>query len=97
MKLYELLLPFIQYTATEHQTWSQKIEKEFGGYTFRPVEYKGRWMSENKQMTPVRVACDPVDIHSILELTKDHFKLEKVLAYEVSGHFLFSGQYEDEL
>ena len=54
-----------------------------GGLTLM-TKVIGRWGSQRENMIAVRVACTREQLFKIIDITKEHYEQETVMAYRVS-------------
>ncbi len=91
--LWEILVPQAdpdgQFIAVpEHNIWDKKVRDITGGLTIHRSAL-GNWVSPSgelvvERMIPVRIACTEEEIHKIGQMTKEFYRQEKVMYYQVS-------------
>ena len=93
MKLYEILVPTIYgdtlkpISTAHHKNWDAEVRKITNGLTIlKPA--KGQWLHESKlyeeRTIPVRIACGPIQMNKIVDLTLRHYRQKAVMYYLIS-------------
>jgi len=77
-----------EYPLDYHHAWDEQVRSVAGGLTILRTA-KGHWVSPEgklfaEPMIPVRMLCTEEQLHSIAELTMQHYGQEAVLAYKIS-------------
>jgi len=96
MKLYEILIPATnnkgkRFDIDYHRKWDASITQHFStGLTIVKNLYHGKWRDEEVEpFIPVRICCGPITLEAIMAFTKDYYKQESVMAYEISPNVIF--------
>ena len=70
-------------TDEEEEKMEEFVIKNIGGLTLTR-RVKGKWLADDEQMIPVRIACSKDMLLEIIKFTKIHYEQDKVFAYKVS-------------
>lgn len=94
MFLYEILVPCVRNNGRPirtrcHKVWDAKVREITGGLTIL-TPAKGQWVSPDgllfaERMIPVRIMCNPDQIHQIVEMTAKFYEQEAVMYYMLSN------------
>lgn len=94
MKLYEILVPTVRNDGRPihtrfHRVWDDKVVQITGGLTVMPATIRGTWIAEGgdawvDRMIPVRIACEPSQMHEIALMTGRHYDQLCIMYYKIS-------------
>lgn len=94
--LWEILVPASngkeKFSYEHHKEWDAYVKSLSGGLTILKTG-KGYWYDPDgkeykDRIIPVRISCDELTIHKIIDFTITHYSQEAVMCYLISTHVI---------
>lgn len=96
LQLWKIFVPR-GFSMSHHYAWDDFVIKTAGGLTLRETG-QGKWRSQEKEgFIEVDVACDRMQLLTILEFTAKHYQQEAIMCYKISDEVVIHVRTHNEL